>query len=152
MTVIAWDGETLAADKRIAGDDYEAQTCVKLLKLDEDTVVAYTGTFKYFIAILNWYRAGAEVASFPDVTDMGYLIVVSRSSGMLHVVVYEASPYPYEVFDKFAAWGSGSLGAKVAMEMGADAAEAVRVTSLHNLSCGNGVDSYTFKPLPMVTK
>ena len=58
MTVIAWDGTTLAADKRvdIGGTSF---TGTKVRRVG-DALVAFAGTGSQFLPRMEWYAKGAK--------------------------------------------------------------------------------------------
>lgn len=66
------------------------------------------------------------------------LIVADRDGAKY----FERQPVGVKVEDAFAAWGSGRDFALVAMYLGKTAKEAVEITSLFSLGCGNGVGSF----------
>lgn len=139
MSVIAWDGATLAADKRGSGGT-SILTTTKIFRIN-DCLVGYTGQLVFGEQILAWFKAGENIADFPpsqrDKDDWALLLVV-RPDGKLQI--YERTPYPATYEDKLFAVGSGADYALAAMHCGKTAAEAVALTNLLNSSCGNGVD------------
>jgi hypothetical protein len=139
MTVIAWDGHTLAADKRGSGGN-SILTTTKIFRV-KGCLVGYTGQLVFGQQMLAWFEAGENIPDFPpsqrDKDDWSLLLVV-RPSGKLQL--YERVPYPVTYEDKLFAVGSGADYALAAMHCGKTAAEAVELTSRLDSSCGNGVD------------
>lgn len=140
MSVVVWDGKTLAADRMgvCAG---LGVTTTKMSKRG-DTVLAWTGDSDRGHALADWYWNGEDKTSWPKFQSDGEgstrLIVVQ--GGVCKV--YEQEPYALLVLDTFAAWGSGRDFAYGALEMGADARRAVEVTCKHNVDCGKGIEAY----------
>lgn len=143
MTVVAWDGQTLAADKRICHGE-SVTIMSKLFVKRKDLVLAFVGNISSGLMMIEWYVAGKNPEDFPATQASDYgsqLIVVEK--GIL--MSYEVLPIPIFEEGRLQAWGTGRDLALGAMEMGADAVRAVEIASKYNICCGNGVDFYTFK-------
>ncbi|SOD42382.1 hypothetical protein [Nitrosovibrio sp. Nv4] len=140
MTVIAWDGRTLAADKRSINSGL-ARTVTKIYRVG-DSVVAIAGNLDQGLLMVEWVRNGCNPETFPgsqrDKDDWA-TVVVADANG---VRSYERTPYPIAVEDKFWAAGSGRDFALAAMHLGKSAIEAVQVACVFQSDCGNGCDSY----------
>jgi hypothetical protein len=139
MTVIAWDGRTLAADKMACCGD-TAVTCTKIRRVDEK-LFAWCGGRGEGMALVEWYLAGADKDKYPEFqkSDDWARLVVATASG---VVFYEKVPEPQPCEDPYGAWGSGREVALGALAMGADARHAVEIASTHVHTCGLGVDVF----------
>lgn len=144
MTVICWDGKTLAADKQMT-NGMTRMTVTKLYRAN-GCLVGITGCPSAGMETLQWFRDGAKPADYPPAnrSDSGgaSLVVVSRD---LQVVKYEKSPYAYAIDGKFCAFGCADESAMVAMDLGASAVRAVELASKYNTGCGNGVDMLEFE-------
>lgn len=144
MSVVAWDGKSIAADKQgtLAGMRF---TATKLKRLKGGAVVAGTADFGAFGMMVRWFEQGADAASYPkcqeDKEDWARLIV-AWPHGL--VEVYERQPVAYKVEDPFMAWGSGRDYAMGAMARGATAREAVEIAMRFDHHCGMGIDEVTF--------
>ena len=143
MTVIVWDGKTLAADRR-AQSGGTIRTVCKISKWPDDTeVVAATGNLDQCLALMAWYQVDhADAAKWPtwqNKDDPCLLVVMDTYDGK--VFYYEALPEKIFILDKFMAWGSGRDIALGAMAMGADARKAVEIASQFDCNCGNGCDA-----------
>jgi hypothetical protein len=143
MSVIAWDGKTLAADRQ-ATRGGTMTTSVKIFKVD-DRLFGLIGPHASSVRLYNWLLSGMNPVSFPkDLetdSDIPIVYVVYKSG---HVVKFEDSPYPIIIKDEFWADGSGGDLALGAMAMGATAEEAIGVASKYNIYCGCGIDRFSF--------
>lgn len=136
MTVIAWDGSTLAADKQstFAG---LPRTTTKIHRAKDGSLMGATGTTAVCAALRNWYDAGAVSADFPDPKgDAGLLVV--RPNGEL--LLWDGNATPIRIEDKFHAMGSGRDFAIAALHLGHTAREAVEVACKYDVYCGRGID------------
>lgn len=144
MTVIAWDGHTLAADKRM-GTEYP-RTVRKIRRLASGELVGVTGSFDQGLVLMQWYEAGAVPAKFPafqaDAEKNSELIIVRRD-GVVCSLSNQPIAMPMENLQH--AIGSGRDFAAAAMHLGKTAAEAVAITNLLCASCGNGIDTLTLE-------
>ena len=143
MTVLAFDGVTLAADKR-ASMGSTIYTTTKIFRV-MNCLVGYAGEQAFGEQVLAWFKNGQRPEEFPqsqrDKEDWASLMVVKASGS---VWIYERTPYPIFYQDKLVAIGRGRDYALAAMHCGKTAAEAVALTCLLDSSCGNGVDTLTF--------
>ena len=137
MTVIAYDGVTLAADK-LACSGNTKSTITKIFKF-KNNLIGIAGCMSGGMELMAWYMKGAIPIEFPDSNrdsdSRATMIVINHQS----VSVYETSPYPFHPEGKCAI-GSGEESVLVAMECGLDAVSAVLMTSKFNSGCGSGVD------------
>lgn len=140
MTVIAWDGKTLAADK-LSTNGSTKGTTTKIFTHGNE-LLGVTGDLSIGLEVRDWYVAGAVPKDYPtgnrEPGRGSSLIVVKPDRS---VWKYESSPVPFRVEDARCAFGSGDESAKVAMHCGKTAVEAVQIASLFNTGCGGGVDS-----------
>jgi hypothetical protein len=142
MTVVAWDGQTLAADK-LACHGWTRNTVTKIFRHGKE-LLGVTGTLSVGLEMRDWYAAGAERSAFPASNrdhDKGSSLVVVKPNG--EVWKYESGPVPHRIEGKFCAFGSGDEAALVALACGKTAAEAVGLVSMFNTTCGNGIDALT---------
>jgi hypothetical protein len=140
MTVIAWDGKTLAADKLACFGNTKG-TVTKIFRHGAE-LVGITGTLSTGQEMFEWYKAGAKPTEFPSSNrgaDKGSSLVVIRADKTAWK--YESGPYPFQMEDPQCAWGCGDETAKVAMACGLNARDAVLMTIRFNTGCGNGVDT-----------
>lgn len=146
MTVIAWDGHTLAADRRAVSGGGIARTVTKIERWGHE-MLAVTGQLDVGSELREWYKAGASPKDFPqsareaDAT----LIVISRHGGIRE---YVSGPYPMLIDGQKAAWGSGRDYAEAAMHLGHDAVKGVEVACAFQTDCGGGIDTLTLSGQP----
>lgn len=139
MTVIAFDGRTLAADKRATTGGGMVRTITKIERHNGE-LLAVTGGLDIGLEMKEWYKAGADPERFPEVArkDDAVLIVIKNR----RIYSYASGPYPMEIEARKCAFGSGRDFAEAAMYLGRTAVEAVEIASLFQSDCGNGVDSF----------
>lgn len=140
MTVIAFDGKTLAADKLACFGNTKG-TVTKIFRVF-DCLVGTCGTLPIGMELLEWFRAGSEPKDYPVANrdgEKGASLIVVRPGGI--VWKYESSPVPFRVEGKFCAFGCGDESALIAMELGCDARRAVELVIKYNIVCGNGIDT-----------
>jgi hypothetical protein len=157
MTVIAWDGNMLAADKRttLGGVAYTSTKIERIVtgagtNSEEPAVllVGASGESWACKAAIEWVRGGRKPEEFPvsqsDKEDWAGLVVVEHrpgwKPGATRVLRYERSPYPYEMEDVLLAFGAGADFALAALHLGKNAVEAVELACKLSVHCGNGVD------------
>jgi hypothetical protein len=140
MTCIAWDGKTLAADKRM-GFGGEFATVTKIHRFD-GMLVGWAGESALGRAMISWFRDGAAPEYFPavqrDTERLGSLLVIQPTGAIHH---YAAEPFPIIVEDATYTIGSGSGFAAAALYLGHDARRAVEVACALDMNCGNGIDT-----------
>lgn len=147
MTVIAWDGIELAADRQMTSGNI-VSTTNKLRRL-RGHLCAVTGGYDQGEEMFAWFERGADPKDFPpmqrDKDDWAGLVVVTPESKVLK---YERTPYPIRFEAQRIAFGSGRDFALAAMYLGKTAREAVEVASVFDYSCGFGVDTLSLLVAP----
>lgn len=139
MSVIAWDGQNIAADKQATCAGMRITT-TKLKRLESGEVVGYTADQDSAEAVVSWYANGADPTKWPTCQadkEAWARLIVFRKDG---IYVYERQPFAVKCEDKFMAWGSGRDYAMGAMARGATARQAVEAACLFDTSCGMGID------------
>lgn len=150
MTCIAWDGKTLAADKRMTTVGL-ARTVTKIFRVGK-TLAGICGDGAQGMEMLAWYRDLVDerwshpeekfpAAQRDEKTWVTFVVV--RVDG---VWVYEKSPYPIRIENWAYATGSGRDYAMAAMHLGRSAKEAVEVACCFDVNCGNGIDTLELAP------
>ncbi len=145
MTVIAWDGKTLAADKR--GENAGFTFAMRKIFRVGDRLIGFAGSAGRIGEFLAWFEAGADPKTYPENKfgdgDSSVWMVAIRRDGTIEK--YEESGYPIIVEGRQFASGSGRDYATAAMYLGLDAKSAVEVACKFENGCGNGVDTLTFE-------
>lgn len=143
MSVIVWDGKTLAADRQ-ATSTGKAISVTKIFKSTRNnpgTLLGITGDLVKGLEMVEWFENGALPGQLPEGQrdDKGYAPMVEvRGDGSLWV--YENSHCPFQVEDKVYAAGSGRDYALAALHLGRSAVEAVEVACHFDVNCGQGVN------------
>lgn len=145
MSVIAWDGKRLAADKRAVFGSMSREV-IKIFRSGE-VLAGYVGNIDQGEEVLAWFSSGHDPDKFPvsqrDREDWAALLVVFPSGW---IWVYERTPYPIKFPPQQYALGSGRDYAMAAMHCGKTAPEAVVVACVFDCSCGHGVDVLIHDP------
>jgi len=144
MTVVVWDGETLAAD-RAATDgaaQWETEKIWESVILGRRILISGAGPVQTILDMRNWYSAGARPNKFPNTqfqpTTWCHFVVVD-SSGLKR---WEQGLNPIVHGTNKCAFGEGKDFAYGAMEMGADAVRAVEIANKFSVHCGLGVSHF----------
>ena len=143
MTVVVWDGSTLATDK-MANDGSLKWESPKAWYVD-NKIVSGVGLLQHIVLLREWVRKGAVVEDYPrHILNQHHThqLVVVDSEGLW---VYEGVPVPVQHGHTPIAFGHGRDFALGAMAMGANAEKAVEITNKYSLQCGNGVYTYTLQ-------
>ena len=144
MTVIAWDGKTLAADKQGTYSNL-ARTTTKIYRLESNEIIAFCGTIGTHHVLLDWYKSGADREKWPwelqRSAEWANIIIADKTG----VRFCDQTPFFRYVEDSTMAWGCGADFAIGAMAMGADAVKAVEIVSKYCEGCGCGVDSFSIE-------
>lgn len=142
MTVIAWDGKTIAADRQVTTNDMRSST-TKLRRLPSGEVIASTGDVCLGRTLMDWYEGGADPAAYPKFQNEEWArLIVVGANGLRY---FERYPAAVLCEDQYIAFGSGRDFAMGAMAMGADARRAVEVASQFSTGCGLGCDTMQYE-------
>jgi hypothetical protein len=157
MTVIAWDGDTLAADRR-AVCGHGVYSVTKIARV-AGCLVGVAGRGDRIREFHDWVRDGARKEDYPkrdrdDQSTYYTAIVIRRGEPRAgpfgeerDIVVerYEDSPLPIIVEEQQHAIGAGGLIARAAMLCGKNAVEACSIACSLEENCGNGIQTLTFE-------
>lgn len=125
MTCIAWDGKTLAADKRMSSCGVGI-TVTKIFRVN-DSLVGVSGDGAQGMDMVAWLRDGGNPDNFPiaqrDKDQWAGILVVS-SDGLW---IYERTPKPMKIEDAYYATGHGRR-----LRFGRDAPRQVRTRGCRN--------------------
>jgi ATP-dependent protease HslVU (ClpYQ) peptidase subunit len=147
MTVIAWDGRTLAADRLIVAGGNMKAYIRKLHCVNHHNggvcAAAMAGSTSLCNDLLAWFKNGEVPEMFPqqcrDGDDLPSMIVTIP--GQRCVAHYQGSPHPTIIENQFYAIGSGRDFAMAGMHCGKSALEAVKIACIYDAYCGGRVDT-----------
>jgi len=143
MSIIAWDGKIVAADKQATEGDIRS-LCRKLERI-RGAIVATVGDVSHSTKLIKWYRAKGSEADFPKYSAKeDAMLIVFNDNGQVYE--YGATGGKFLITDPFMAWGTGKDLALGAMAMGANAKKAAQIACKYNVTCGMGVVSYRIGP------
>lgn len=140
MTIIAWDGKSVAADTMSVSGHYRCPDRVHKIVRNGEFVYGMTGWSAWFDAWIKWHRDGADPAKIPASGiapgDSGAFLVFGGGKAMICSALV---PYLQETGAPDA-WGSACDFAIGAMVYGASAKQAVEVAIVCSTSAGGSVD------------
>jgi len=138
MTIICWDGKTLAADKRAVCQGL-SRTVTKIRRFG-NLLVGVSGDTEAMGQAMQWVSNGRKPEDYPaylkDKDCKATMMIIDAD----RVLIYGESPIPTHYEDKKTATGSGRDYALAAMLCGKTAREAVEIACLFETGCGNGID------------
>lgn len=142
MTIIVWDGKTLAADKRAVNAGYTGGVVTKIHRW-AGGLCAFAGDYDLGMAMVQWLRGGCKLSEYParQRTEDNATFFVIHRDGRFERYEREPIPLPFENLPQCT--GSGRDYAYAAIYMGADARRAVEVACHFDSGCGNGIDTLT---------
>lgn len=145
MTVIAWDGRSLVADRQ-ATTGTHGMPVTKLWPLPDGTgAIACCGQLDSALVLRQWYLDDADPAKYPSFQSKNdeaeCVLIVARDDGTC--VFYQRHPVAIPVEGGYWAWGCGREFAVGALAVGATAQEAVSVAIKHCDGCGFGTTEWT---------
>jgi hypothetical protein len=148
MTVIVFDGETLAADTLACSSGGRRRYMSKIGRAPNGDLMAGEGSAVGVVCLLQWYGAGADPEAFPKgiqkPDDWAGLWVVKKEDGQ--ILYFENGPVAIPWHDKTFASGSGGQFAEAALAMGANAFDAVQVAVQHQCDCGGNTEFLELRP------
>lgn len=143
MTVIAWDGNSLAADKLnwFAGS---TTTITKIRKIRGE-LYGISGKTALAQSCWKWIESEMSDDSFPGLQNDGEKsCIIMHIDSNRKIWIYEHGKNPWHNESPYYAIGGGGELAVGAMAMKANAKQAVEVAIQHNSLCGKGIDILTF--------
>ena len=148
MTVIAWDGRSVAADTQCSSGGYLSPIPARKIIKRGEFVYGIAGWSAWFEAWIKWHETGAHPACVPtsgvDAEQSGNFLVFQAGKAFS---CSAQMPYLQEVGAPDA-WGSGCDFAIGAMHAGADARQAVEIAIACSPSCGGSIDVIELLPPP----
>jgi hypothetical protein len=137
MTTIAWDGRTLAADRRVVSGQVISET-TKIRKTGDGRLLGAAGNAVLCRLWMDWVEFGGnrpDILSDKDDWINGIEI-------MLNGECWEHSRHGiFQNEGPFTAIGSGFHFALATIAMGGDAVRAVEIATALDPATGNGVDT-----------
>lgn len=152
MSVIAWDGKTLAADRQATAGNGRKMRATKIYQLDSGAVVGFVGDLDQGARVLAWMEAGAKDEDFPKPIDEESRTTVIIAQDGECQVCWGDFPLTHAVDEPFYAFGSGADLALGALAVGATAVQAVEIACQFNADCGRGVVAYDVMAKPVAPK
>lgn len=138
MTVVAWDGRFLVADKQATCEGHKYQVS-KLFRVKTGMVAAITGAYDGLEACIKFLNnEGPYPYTDIDKSGWGRLIVVDN--GKLYW--YETTEHKCRMESAYIAFGNGRDFALMGMHLGFGAEASVRQTCKINNTCGFGMTIY----------
>jgi len=140
LTVIAWDGKTLAVDSLGVYSDRPIDI-KKSMKTESGEILSGSGSAETVLVLFDWYiETGADPEKYPEIEkqDLSNLVVVSEAEIRVY---YGKFPIVLDR-NKNHAWGSGTDLALAAMHCGRNAIEACQVACELSVYCGGEIISY----------
>jgi hypothetical protein len=142
MTVIAWDGKTLAAD-RLSTQYSLKQTTNKIFKANINgvtTLLGITGDAVTGMKIVRHLVYGDEYPENGNSENSHAACIAIDKTG---IYKYNHLDTPIKLLDEKMAFGSGQDFALACMKCGLTAIQAVEMTNTLSSACGNGYDFFT---------
>ena len=153
MTVVVWDGKTLATDRQ-ANDGYmkwEAEKAWYVTRQIEHAIhkgayrnvhfiLSGVGTLGSILKMRDCFKKHGDLSTLEIQPNSAELIVVSNKG----LTVWSSNGTSVELSAPMA-FGEGREYALGAMAMGAKASEAVQIANEYSLHCGKGVSCYTLQ-------
>jgi ATP-dependent protease HslVU (ClpYQ) peptidase subunit len=141
VTVIVWDGKTLAADKRSTLANLP-HTTTKIARAGDGSLIGVAGDTTMCRKLREWYLAGADKDKYPDPDNKCDMVVITPDK---RVLLFMSVAEPVQIEDEWFVTGSGRDFALSALHFGCDASKAVEFASRLDVTCGNGVDALTLE-------
>lgn len=138
MTTIAWDGQTLAADRQGTIGNLKT-SCTKIFRLRDGRLFGGAGEHQDSLLVRDWLNGGER----PSDVGEGFSGIVIALEAVVHRLENKLVLDPVE--ERFYAIGSGSPYALMAMDLGKDAREAVARTSRYDPNTGTEIDTLRLK-------
>jgi hypothetical protein len=139
MTVIAFDGKNLAADRRMVQGGGIVRSVTKIIRAPNGCLLAITGGLDIGLELRQWYLNGPLPDKFPPKAreDEATLIVIKPNG---EIWTWASGPIGARIESEKAAFGSGRDFAEAAMYLGQSAIDAVMLACKFQSDCGNGID------------
>ncbi len=136
MTTIAWDGTTLAADRRISSGTVTYST-TKIRRTEDGRLIGATGDFGVCAEMLDWLEKGGPRPACQDSERWASALEI-KPDGTCWMHNRDSR---WRVEDEFVAIGSGRDYAMATMALGYSAEKAIEIASRFDPGTGNGIDT-----------
>lgn len=148
MTIIAWDGTTLAADTQvITASGFKSKTN-KIYEIKKDVICGWAGAQPTAIHLLNWYTnvSNDMECDFPFIEseDYGAELMIIDKSGIISIYNSGCGSIPFYPETTYFAIGSGAKFAMATMHLGYDSMKAIEVANNFDPFCGSEITTLTF--------
>lgn len=144
MSILTWDGYTLASDQ-LANDNQVMFPITKVF-VHLGTIVGLIGPLSDMSKLRAWLEAGRKPADFPTgLSNDATLVIVSKQRGLIRYA--GPNPYPHVHGFEKCAFGSGREFAYGALHHGATAVQAVEAAIYYSPHCGGKAISYNLGDL-----
>lgn len=139
MTVIAWDGRQLVADKMCSYSSGHFSTVTKIFQRHDGYLYGVAGSIESIPLLQNWFESGGNPSEFPTLKqgEEAELLCIDLEDNCYYMV---NNPYGVKIESRYFAIGVGSPAAEALMEAGMDAKRAVEQVCKMNIYCGGGID------------
>ena len=154
MTVIAWDGRTLAADTQTTFSNTGFRSVGKIFEIvikGRLCLVGTSGNSGSAVALRGWLASSADPEKFPSFllsnraqNDFCDAMVIKEDG---FIDMYEHWPYPVSFTPQKMAMGSGRDYALAAMHCGKTAVDAVEIACHFDTTCGPPIKQLCFPGL-----
>ena len=136
MTIIAWDGKTLASDSLTVGGYMRQNGRKKIFTLNNGAVVGLAGDDEQTMLALEWLNnQGGDKPDPSKLCNISIIMIKNDISYELYeLLMMDESGSPIAV-------GSGSCYAMGAMLHGATAEESVEISIKLDFNCGGEIQS-----------
>lgn len=153
MTVIAYDGKTLASDTLSVSGSMKgkARKLYEVIQPDgTKLLLGIAGSYAACLGLVEWIRGGCDPEAAPEdaAADelMGPSACVMAIDAAGQCWLYEGASAPMLERSGFWAIGSGAETAIAAMSLGKTAVEAVQLAIRISHGCGGEVETLTHEP------
>lgn len=151
MTIICWDGKTLAADKRMTAGTQVASV-TKIRRLSKGRLAGMAGVVPDGFALMDWLNGRMDPTKFTLSGDNCETEIMVIDKGSILIYGTGIGLVPLSIEEPFFAIGSGAPYALGALYCGKSARQAVEIACKFDAACGNGVDVLTLEPVPTPKK
>lgn len=134
MSVIVWDGVTLASDSDM--NDGQVKVPFEKIWREGQRLCGVVGPVSDCLKLRAWVKEGSIPDKYPTISPDAYLVIVYPNGELTR---FTASGIPIATFHKRLALGTGRDFAYGAMFMGASAEDAVRAAIKYSASCSGEV-------------